>query len=275
MTGNEIQQDDQQDQQRDDQGDGEAPARRGTARRPGGRRPALGTIALGVSVVLGTALLLWGADWLARWGAESLLARNVQQATGAPERPSVHVRGTFFLPQLIRGRYGDVEITVHDLSSGPLHIEEVHAQLTGVHLPFHDVLVRNSGPVFIEGTVEEAFLSYDSLNHYLDVTGRPVTIGAGSQDGVRLTGTVEILGRSISAATQARLLPREGALAVQPTQLDTDTILDPASRLLLGQRFTFLVPLDPLPFGQRLTAVEPRGSGLLVRAQGTDVVIRR
>jgi hypothetical protein len=241
----------------------------------GGRRPALGTVALGLSVVLGTALLLWGADWLARWGAESLLARNVQEATGVPGRPSVQVHGTFFLPQLVRGRYGDVEITVEDLSSGPLQIDTVHAELTGVHLPFHDVLVQNPGPVLIERTAEEAFLTYDSLNHYLDVTGRPVTIGAGSAHEVRLTATVEILGRSISAATRARLVPRDGELAVQPTELDTDTVLDPASRLLLGQRFTFVVPLDPLPFGQELTAVDAQDSGLQVRAEGTDVVVRR
>jgi hypothetical protein len=239
------------------------------------RRPALGTVALGLSVVLGTALLLWGADWLARWGAESLLARNVQEATGVPGRPSVQVHGTFFLPQLVRGRYGDVEITVEDLSSGPLQIDTVHAELTGVHVPFHDVLVQNPGPVLIERTAEDAFLTYDSLNHYLDVTGRPVTIGAGSAHEVRLTATVEILGRSISAATRARLVPRDGELAVQPTELDTDTVLDPASRLLLGQRFTFVVPLDPLPFGQELTAVDAQDSGLQVRAEGTDVVVRR
>jgi hypothetical protein len=36
-----------------------------------------------------------------------------------------------------------------------------------------------------------------------------------------------------------------------------------------------VVPLDPLPFGQELTAVDAQDSGLQVRAEGTDVVVRR
>jgi LmeA-like phospholipid-binding len=246
--------------------------------RPGRRRlrtVLLGSpVVLGLSVVLGTALLLWGADRLARWGAESLLARNVQSSTGAPGRPSVDVHGTFFLPQVVRGRYDDVEITVRDLSSGPLRLAEVHARLSGVHLSFHDVLVQDLDPIGIDRSVEEASLTYADLNRYLQLTGRPLSVAPADGDGLRLTGTVDVLGRSISASTQVRLSVRTGALAVAPTQLATDTPLDAATGLLLGQRFTFLVPLDPLPFGQVLTAVEVGEGGLVVRAGGNDVVIR-
>ena len=83
-----------------------------------------------------------------------------------------------------------------------------------------------------------------------------------------------MLGEPVSASTRAALSADGGALAVRPTEVDTDTALDPASSLLLGQRFSFLVPLDPLPFGQRLTGVEATRSGLVVRARGDDVVLR-
>jgi hypothetical protein len=228
---------------------------------------------MGLAFVVATALLLWGADLLARWGAENLLARNIEEATGVPTRPSVDVSGTFFLPQVVQGRYDDVVITVRDLRSGPLRIEEVRARLAGVHVSFHDVLMQEPDPVWIENSVEEALLTYEDLNRYLDATGRPVTLDAAG-DEVRLTGTAEILGQRVSASTRAQLAVEDGALAVRPTELDTDTPLDPASSLLLGQRFTFVVPLDPLPFGQQLTDVEVTGSGLLARARGDDVVLR-
>jgi hypothetical protein len=221
-----------------------------------------------------TALLLWGADLLARWGAENLLERTIEEATGVPVEPSVDVHGTFFLPQLVRGRYDDVEITVRDLTSGPLRVDELHARLSGVYVSFHDVLVQRPDPMWIDESVEEAFLSYDDLNRYLTITGRPVTISSAGDGEVVLTGTAEVLGRSVSASARAELSGQDGALAVRPTQVDTATALDPASRLLLGQRFAFLVPLDPLPFGQRLSGVEAVESGLRVRARGDDVVVR-
>lgn len=250
---------------------GEGPTPGG--RRPPRRRPRAATVGMGLTFVLATALLLWGADLLARWGAENLLARNIEEATGVPTRPSVDVHGTFFLPQVVQGSYDDVEITVRDLTSGPLRIEEVRARLSGVHVSFHDVLVQEPDPVWIEESVEEALLTYEDLNRYLAATGRPVTV-EGAGDEVRLTGTAEVLGEPVSASTFAELSFEDGALAVRPTEVDTDTALDPASGLLLGQRFTFRVPLDPLPFGQQLVDVEATESGLLVRARGEDVVLR-
>jgi len=239
-----------------------------------GRRPRRGTVVLAVTVLLGTALLLWGADWAARWGAESLLARSIQSATGVDQRPQVHVHGTFFLPQVVRGRYGDVEITVDDLTTGPLRIRRVHAQLTGVRLSFHDVLTRQAGPVVIEKSREDATLGYRDLNRYLKAIGRAIRIGAAPDGQAELTGTVKVLGHSISASTLARFAPKGGDLAVTPTQLDTDTPLDKASRLLLGQRFSFVVPLDPLPFGQELTGIRPGKDGVAITARGSAVVVQ-
>ncbi|NIH65806.1 LmeA family phospholipid-binding protein [Modestobacter marinus] len=227
-----------------------------------------------MSVVVGTLLLLWGADRLARWAAESLLARDVQQATGVAERPSVQVRGLVFLLQAVQGRYDDVEVTLSEVSSGPMSVDRVEARLSGVHVSFHDLLVQEPGPVWIERSVGEAFLGYDDLNRYLQVTGRPVEIGAAPGEEVRLTGTVDLLGQSVSASALAQLSPESGALSIAPTALDTETELAPASRLLLGQRFSLRVPLDPLPFGQELTAIEGAEDGLVVRAEGTDVVLR-
>jgi hypothetical protein len=241
---------------------------------PTRRRPRTSTLLLAASVLVGVALLLWGADRLARWGAETALARQIQSSTGVLTRPDVEVNGPFFLVQMARGRYDDVEVTIDGLSSGPLRIERMHAELRGVHLPFHDLLTRNSVPIAIESSREEATLRYDDLNDYLDATGRPVQVEAAPDGQMRLTGSVQIFGRTVSASARVSLEADDGQISVRPSQLDTGTGLDRASRLLLQQRFAFVVPMDPLPFGQRVTSIDPGSSGLIVEARGSDVVVQ-
>lgn len=232
------------------------------------------TVLLALSVVFGTALLLWAADLVARWSVESYVERQVQAVTGALERPSVDVHGTFFLPQVLQGRYERVDVSIGELRAGPLRLEDVRAELTGVHVSFRDLLAQNPAPVYIEESRQRAVLTYEDLNRYLDVTGRPVTVEAAPDGEVVLTGTAEVFGREVSASAQAVLGSEDGALSVQPTAVDTGTVLDAASRLLLRQRFTFVVPMDPLPFGQQLTGIDAGEAGLEVEARGVGVVVR-
>ncbi|MGY2003657.1 LmeA family phospholipid-binding protein [Blastococcus sp. SYSU DS1024] len=241
--------------------------------RQAGRGPRRSTLLLAASVAVGVVLVLWGADRLARWAAETVLARNIQIATGVFDRPEVDVHGTFFLLQVISGRYERVEIVLGDLRAGPLRIERIRADLTGVHVPFHDVLTQDVDIVHIEQTRQVATLRYDDLNTYLDATGRALRIDGAPDGEVLLTGSVEVLGRRLSASARAVVDAEGGDLAVQPTQVDTRTFLDGASRLLLRQRFTVVVPMDPLPFGQTLTDVETGEDHVTVEARGSGIVL--
>lgn len=247
-----------------------------TAVSPGGgwRRYRRGsTAALAISVIVGTLLLLWGADWLSRWGAQTLLAKGVQESTGLLDAPTVSIDGALFLPQVLRGRYDNVQIDLHGLSSGPMRIDSVHADLTGVHLPFHDVLVRKVSQIPIDAAQERVVLTYDDLNHYLAMTGRKVTVKPTPDNQIELTGSVLILGKTISASTDANLSARNGNLAFNPTQLHTNTALDGPSKALLGQRFTVLIPLDQLPFGQQVTDIQITPTGLVVTVRGDNLVV--
>jgi LmeA-like phospholipid-binding len=237
------------------------------------RMPRPSTVALALASALGALLLLWGLDRVAHWGAETLLQRQIEDATGVGD-VDVQVHGTLFLPQVVSGSYDDVEVTVTGLRAGPLRIERVHAELHGVHLSFHDLLLRDVNAVVVDHSSEQALLTYDDLNAYLKATNRPVRAAPAPGDTTKLTGSVSVLGHDVSASARARLGVRDGSLTVQPTGLATDTVLDRASELLLGQRFTFVVPLDPLPFGQELTSVHAGDRGFTVAAGGTAVVIR-
>jgi hypothetical protein len=239
-------------------------ARRGSSRR---------TVEIALGLLLGTVLLLWGADLLARKAAEGLVAQALQEQTGTVEEPSVKVRGAFFLAQVLRGRYDEVEIAMEGVTSGPLRIDSVDARLEDVYLSFHDLLHGDADRLLITATEGEAYLSYEDLNRYLELTGRPLTLEAADPGELRLTGAVDVLGNTVEASADVALGADGGSLVVEPTRFGGVADLSGVSDLLLGQRFTFRVPLDPLPFAQRVTGIEPAESGVLVDVAGDWVAI--
>ena len=237
------------------------------------RRPDLRPVAISLGVLLGTALLLWGTDLLSRRLAEGVVAQALQERTGTVEEPSVEVRGLFFLPQVLRGRYDEVDIAMEDVRSGPLRIDSVEAQLEDVYLSFHDLLRGHTDRLLVADTEAEVLLTYEDLNRYLELTGRPLTLEGGDPGELRVTGSVEVLDRTVAASADVALGADDGSLLVEPTRFGGVTGLSGVSELLLGERFTFRVPLDPLPFAQEITGVTAADPGVVVDVTGDWVVI--
>ena len=227
---------------------------------------------LGVIVVV--ALLLWGADAMARIGAQTLLSRNIQDATGVEVPPEVDVEGIFFLPQVIRGAYSEVHVTTEDVTGGPLRIDRVESQLSDVRVPFHDLLVRDIRRVGIGRSEENLELTYEDLNAYFAATGRRLTVAPGRDGTVRVSGNVEIANQTVPLSADATLSVEGDALRISPESLNTGSgSLDAASRLLLRNRLRLLVPLGTLPFGHQLTGVRADSDGLHLTATGADIVV--
>jgi hypothetical protein len=227
-----------------------------------------------VAFAAGVLLLLWGADSLARFGAESLLARNIADATAVPAAPEVSVRGVLFLPQVIAGRYREVDVTTRGITSGPLRLDTVDSRLYDVRVPFHDVLVGDVREFWIGRSHQELTLTYADLNAYFDATGRSLVIGPAENGRVQIGGTVRVLNQTVDAKSEVTLGAEDGVLRITPEQIDTGAAtLDAVSRLLLRQRLTLTVPLGTLPFGHRLTSVEPYPAGLTIVAEGESIVV--
>lgn len=231
------------------------------------------TAALAAAVVLGTALLLWAAEWLARSGAESVLARTVQERTGVLERPAVEVHGGPVLLQALRGRYDDVEVEVASLSSGPLRLVDYSARLEGVYLSFQDLLDGSTNRVHVERYAERARVTYEDLDRYLGFAGRDLHAEPAGDGQVRLAGSVDVLGEPREVSALTRIEPGEGGLLVEPTRVQTAQPLDGIEELLVDQRFTFPVPLDPLLFEQGTVEVAVGEAGLAVGATGRGVTL--
>jgi hypothetical protein len=244
-----------------------------------GRRRRLsqrGRTAIEVVVFVTAVFFLgWGADALARMGAEALLARNIQNATGVSEPPVVDVQGFAFVPQVVRGAYNEVKVTTRGITSGPLRIDQVHSQLFDVRVPFHDVLVQDIRRVGIGRSIEDVSLRYEDLNAYFDTTGRPLQLAPGEGDEVQLTGTVDVLSQQVKVSATVSLSVVEETLRITPRQINTGSVtLSQASRLLLGQRLRLTVPLGTLPFGHQLTSVTTSADNIRLRAEGVAIIVQ-
>jgi hypothetical protein len=244
-----------------------------------GRRHRLsqrGRTAIEVVVFVTAVFFLgWGADALARMGAEALLARNIQNATGVSEPPLVEVQGFAFVPQVVRGAYNEVNVTTRGITSGPLRIDKVDSQLFDVRVPFHDVLVQDIRRVGVGRSIEDVTLRYEDLNAYFDATGGSLRLARGENDETRLTGTVDVLSRQVQVSATVSLSVVDETLRITPRQIDTgSTTLSRASRLLLGQRLRLTVPLGTLPFGHQLTSVAASSQEIRLRAEGSAIIVQ-
>ena len=237
-------------------------------------RPQPATVIVALVVVLGTAVLFWAGNGLARVGAGALLARAVQQATGVDERPAVRLRGPVLSGQLVRGRYDEVRVEMPAVTAGPVRLTRLRADLHGVRLPFHDVLVQDSHHVAIDRATQDAVMTWDDLDRYLRLTGRGLRSAPAGAGLVRLTGSVPLVGRTVRASGEARFVPGGDGIAVRPVRLSLAPGHDSASLVLLRQRFTLQIPMQVLPFGQQVTSVTVEDEGLHVHASGAMVSLQ-
>jgi hypothetical protein len=228
-----------------------------------------------VLVTVALVLLGWGAETLSRWGAESLLEDNIADVTGVVDRPQVEVEGGLILPQVLRGAYSEVDVTVVAIRSGPLRIDRVDARLYDVRMPFRDVVLRDIRRIGIGRSVDEISLRFQDLNTYFEITGREVRLSRTKDGPVRMRGFFTILGQTVQASADAELSVDGSQLRIKPRSIDTPgASLSSFGRLLLEQRLTFTVPLDTLPFGQSLTGVTVRDDGLRLTAEGRTIILQ-
>lgn len=229
-----------------------------------------------IAVIIGFGLLLWAAEALARNGAETLLQRNIQQVTGVDQVPSVSLGEGFVLPQAIRGHYDQVRVSVSDLRSGPLRLERVDAELSGVRMPLRDLLLRDSRDIVVDDSTDSALLRLDDLNAYFDITGRSVRLDQRSDGSLLMRGTFDVLGTNVEVSGPVELGVDGSQLRVNPTTIDTGTAdLSRFERLLLQQRLDLSVPLDSLPFGNQLTAVSIEEGALVLTAVSAGQLVLR
>jgi hypothetical protein len=228
-----------------------------------------------VKALLVVLVLLVGlavvADRVALGVAEDRVATALVEKGGLQGSPEVEIAGFPFLTQAIGGRYEDVRISLTAEQLGQPEGTRADVALHGVQVPLSSVLSGSVAEVPVERIDGTATLSYALISAQMGAETELSREG----DGLRITRTVEILGRSLrlTAAGQVTLDGSDLVVDVDEASgagIDVpDWLLDRATDLL-DIRYT----VPALPFGLQLTDVSAAEDGVDIRVEATNAVLR-
>ncbi|WP_245159705.1 DUF2993 domain-containing protein [Blastococcus sp. CT_GayMR19] len=218
-------------------------------------------------VLLGLAFL---ADRVAVGVAEDRVASEIAAEAGLAGTPEVDITGFPFLTQALAGRYDDVRISLRADQLGQPEGTAADVALRGVEVPLSAVLAGSVQEVPVERVDGTATLSYELLATAL---GADTTL-AREGDGLRITRTVELFGRTVplTAVGQATLDGSDVVIDVETAAgagVDLPDFLVERAGDLLDLRYA----VPALPFGLRLTSVMPADDGVVVGLEARDTVI--
>lgn len=210
------------------------------------------------------------ADRVAVGVAEERVATELASAGALQGTPSVDITGFPFLTQAVAGRYEDVRISLTAEQLGQPEGTRADVALRGVQVPLSAVLSGSVQRVPVDRIEGTATLSYELLSGELG----PDTTLAPEGDRLRITRTVELLGRQIP-------LTAVGAVALDGSTLVIDVdraagagvelpgfLVEQASNLL-----DLRYDIPALPFGLQLIGVSPDADGVEVRVEAVDTVL--
>ena len=215
--------------------------------------------------------LLFVADRVTERWAEGYVADQLVEQAGLAAAPEVDARGFPFLTQAVAGRYDDVHISLTAAQLGQPEGTRADVVLRGVRVPLSSVFSGDVQEVPVERIDGTATLSYDLLSAQL---GGDTTLRR-EGDGLRITRTVEVLGRTLPL-TAAGTVALDGddvvvdvedasGAGVEVPGFLVDRVAD-----LLDLRYA----VPALPFGLQLAGLSVADDGVVVRVEATDTVLR-
>jgi hypothetical protein len=220
-----------------------------------------------VLLLLGLAAI---ADRVAVGIAEDRVGQELTSTGGLAGTPTVDIAGFPFLTQAVAGRYDDVRISLTADELGQPEGTRADIALHGVHVPLSSVLSGSVTEVPVDRIDGTATLSYALLSAQL---GGDATVRR-EGDGLRITKTVELLGRTFPLTAVGTVGLEAGQLVIDVQKasgvgVDIPQFLVVQASNLLDLRH----PVPTLPFGLRLTGVTPADDGVDIRVEAKDTVL--
>ena len=223
-----------------------------------------------LAVLLG---LLVVADRLSAVLAAKAIASQVQSASRLTSEPDVDITGFPFLTQAIAGRYDRVEVTARDVPAGQLVLDRLDATLSGVQVPLSKALSGSVRRVPVEGVRARALVGYDEMARR---AGQRSVEVAPAGERVRVTGSLDVLERTLSVTAVSRVEVDEGDLLVTAEEYEVGN--ETADRLItraVGDRLDLRIPVSGLPYDLEVTEVDVEPDGVAVIARSGPTVLSR
>lgn len=203
---------------------------------------------------------------------ERSLRQGLQDSGGLTTAPQVDVQGTPFLTQAIRGRYDRVDVTAAGVQAGELRLAQLDIVLTGAQVPLSDVVAGEVTEVPVDLVEARALVSYADLSRRSG--SRQLTVSPVG-DRLRVTGSAEVLGRTLSVSATSSLTIEGDELVITAEEFDSGAgLADDLISRALGGLFDLRIPLTGLPYGLRVQSVDVQSQGVVVQARARDAVLR-
>ncbi|MCS0638800.1 DUF2993 domain-containing protein [Streptomyces sp. LP05-1] len=221
-------------------------------------------------ILLITAVILGGlfvaADRLALNYAEDEVAKKIRASQGLTATPDVSIKGFPFLTQVAGKELDQVDIGLDGVEAT---VGERKVRITEMNATLHQVRLENNfSSAKAANASGAARISYDDLR---SVSEENVDLGYGGTGKIKVTGTVNVLGRTLtrSVLSGVTVTDNGSALRVRADEVPGEGI--PGLEDLVRERTDFDRKISGLPAGLKLVSAEPRADGLWITVAGTGV----
>lgn len=217
-------------------------------------------VAAVIAVVIG--------DRVALVVVQNEIARRVTDAYALTGEPEVTVGGFPFLTQAVAGTYPRIDVRVGDWTGHDITVHDLDVTLTDVSAPLGDVLTDRASNLVATTATATAVVPFDTVRGFAPSTVESIS---DSPDGLRVTGRFPVAGIQVPATVFVKVTPTDTGIEVTPVSVRS-TLGGPTIPLAMLQRgLTFVVPLQQLPLGARVTAVTSAADGLHATAVAHQV----
>lgn len=236
------------------------------------RRPRRGLKALAIAIVL-LACLGFIADRVAESLAEDRLATMAQDEAARYDLrasdTSVEIGGFGFLPQLARGEFSKVTMTMEQPTYAKVPAEDLTVAMTGIQVP-RELLTGDKGAAVVVDTADVRLrLSPEALTKLAARTSGLDGLTLRIVNG-KLQARVKVQGVQAVATVRPQL--RNGRLRLTVDNLSGDA--PPGVREALNSLLATGIEVPELPFGASLKQVAVEGQSVLLGATAADVQLR-
>ncbi len=214
--------------------------------------------------------LLAVADRVGAAVASRAIAAQVESSARA-QSADVDVAGFPFLTQALAGRYDSVQVSASRVPAADLTVDRLDVTLTSVEVPLGDALSGSVSRVPVSGVEAQALIGYAELSRRSGER-RLTVVPAG--DRVRVTGSVRVLGQTVSAVAVSRVEVVEGSVIVTAESFEVGGVTaEGRVGRALGRRLDLRIPVTGLPYGLRVTGVAVQPDGVRVAATAGPTVL--
>lgn len=226
-------------------------------------------------LVIGSLLAVIGfvLDGVARGVAQNRVSALVAADSGLT--PEVSIGGGLFLPQVARGRYADVAVTLRqvalDRKQNGLVASTLVAQVRGVQVPFGELTSGTLTSVAADSAFAQVTVGYAELNRFAP---KGVRLSPGGRGRVAVTGSLTVLGQPLELTALADLTVDGDRIVLTAQEIRTpDGLLSAALSAAVGGRLDSRIAVPPLPLGAVLRGATATADGIVLSAEAGALVL--